>query len=213
MLGVARTDTNPADRVAVLQVEQRRDDRHRPLDEVQREHAIPCRQRVRVSVVGTVHLLRRSADLGTGARLGRRGQRDDRRPSLCARRAGRVIGHGGARGGCDRRRISTPSQWSRATRIALRVRPAFPPCVRRWSTEKTARLQTARRTIAFAAREPAPGARGRTGPPPASATSARPSREVSACPASMSTLHRCLCLAIGKNRAARRPTRDRRAAA
>ena len=100
-------------------------------------------------------------------------------------------------------RVITPSQWSWATRIALRARPASPSCVRRWSREKTARLQIARRTIVPVV----PGAaRRRTGRKPASATSARPWREVSVWPASMSTRHRCLCLATGKNRAVRRPT-------
>jgi len=88
-----RTDADPADRVAILQAEQLRDARHRPLDEVQREQAIRRRQRVPASVVSGVDYCRRGGD-PIDALLVRR-EHGDRLPAG----RGRAIGHG--RGGAD----------------------------------------------------------------------------------------------------------------
>ena len=198
-----RTDADPADRVAILQAEQLRDARHRPLDEVQREQAIRRRQRVPASVVSGVDYCRRGGD-PIDALLVRR-EHGDRLPAG----RGRAIGHG--RGGADAARGGgvLPSK-TRATRVALCDQRAALWTARRWK-EKTQRARevaprrSAPRTSACA------NARARSGPQPACGTPSHCSHAKSARPASKSTQHRWHGVATDTSHVVHRPAeRSRR---
>ncbi len=195
-----RTDADPADRVAILQAEQLRDARHRPLDEVQREQAIRRRQRVPASVVSGVDYCRRGGD-PIDALLVRR-EHGDRLPAG----RGRAIGHG---------RVVLMRQGGRGLTFkdegdsCRAVRSAGGSVDRRWK-EKTQRAREVapRRS---APRSACANARARSGPQPACETPSHCSHAKSARPASKSTQHRWHGVATDTSHVVHRPAeRSRR---
>ena len=199
-----RTDADPADRVAILQAEQLRDARHRPLDEVQREQAIRRRQRVPASVVSGVDYCRRGGD-PIDALLVRR-EHGDRLPAG----RGRAIGHG--RGGADAARGGRGLTFKDEGDSCRAVRSAGGSVDRATvEGEDPTRARGCSSSLCSARTSACANARARSGPQPACGTPSHCSHAKSARPASKSTQHRWHGVATDTSHVVHRPAeRSRR---